>query len=203
MLKFQTETLEGIDTALHGFYEQTDSGYKLRVDGLEDVSGLKNALNSERENNKSAKQRLKELDDERLKIEESRLAEKQEFEKLWKSEKEAKLSTAKQLEELTRKVAERQGDLLVKTISAELTTDAVEREIIERFAKDFLEYDGDVAKWTKDDKEIRATLSKFVRNKATGTSDNGNNKGSESKPSGGLNGSKAEQLAYIKDKFKL
>ena len=175
MLKFTIDTLDGIDTTLHNFYEKTDSGYKLKVEGIEDNNGLKTALQKERESNKTAKQRLAELENLQNEAEEKRLAEKSEFEKLWKSEKESKLETAQKLNELTRKIAEKEGMVLVKNISAELTTDATEREIIERFAKDFLEYEGDSAKFNKDTKEVKEFLSKFVKNKASGTGDNGNN----------------------------
>lgn len=33
-LKYQLENLEGVDEALHGFYEQGDNGYTLKIDGV-------------------------------------------------------------------------------------------------------------------------------------------------------------------------
>lgn len=59
-LKLMTDTLEGVPEALHSFYEKGESGYKLKVDGMEDTTGLKSALQKEREAAKEAK-RYKEL----------------------------------------------------------------------------------------------------------------------------------------------
>ena len=62
MLKLQVDSLEGLDSSLHSYYEQTESGYRLKVEGLEDTSGLKTALQKERESNKDAKTKLSELE---------------------------------------------------------------------------------------------------------------------------------------------
>lgn len=48
---------EGLDEGIKGLYEEKDGGYSLSVDGLEDTSGLKSALQKERaEREKLAKQ---------------------------------------------------------------------------------------------------------------------------------------------------
>lgn len=48
---------EGLDEGIKGLYEEKDGGYALSVDGLEDTSGLKSALQKERaEREKLAKQ---------------------------------------------------------------------------------------------------------------------------------------------------
>jgi hypothetical protein len=55
MLKLTVDKLDGLPEAVHSFYEQTDNGYRLKVDGVEDVSGLKSALHKEREAAKAYK----------------------------------------------------------------------------------------------------------------------------------------------------
>ena len=176
MLKFTIDNLDGIDTTLQSLYEKTDSGYRLKVDGIEDNNGLKSALQKERESNKEAKQRLAELERLREEAEKKTLEEQGKYKDLSERERKEKVEAQQRLNELTRKVAEREGLVLIKGISSELTTDPIEREIIERFAKDFLEYDGDTAKFNKDIKEVKDYLTKFVKNKASGTDDKGNNR---------------------------
>ena len=46
MIEFKIESLEGLDESLHGLYEETDTGYQLKVSGIpepqqEDLTGLK------------------------------------------------------------------------------------------------------------------------------------------------------------------
>lgn len=42
MLKYEIDSLDGLGEAVTGFYEKTDSGkFRLKVEGIEDVSGLK------------------------------------------------------------------------------------------------------------------------------------------------------------------
>ena len=48
-IEYKLESLEEVDEALHGLYEQTDTGYQLKVSGIpepekEDLSGLKNKV---------------------------------------------------------------------------------------------------------------------------------------------------------------
>lgn len=61
-LKFKVTTLDGIDASLHSFYESTDGGYQLTVEGLpepENVDNLKSALAKERKDAKDARTALK------------------------------------------------------------------------------------------------------------------------------------------------
>lgn len=71
-LKPVVESLEGISEDLHEDYEQTEDGkYQLKVlsgfvpkDKVEDVSGLKSALQKERENARAAAARAKKLEEQ-------------------------------------------------------------------------------------------------------------------------------------------
>jgi len=61
-LKTTVESLEGISEALQEFYEETDNGFVLKVDGIDehpDVSGLKNAYKAEQSKRKAAEAKLK------------------------------------------------------------------------------------------------------------------------------------------------
>lgn len=48
-LKLTVDTLDGVDEPLRALYEPDGDKFKLKVDGLEDTSGLKTALQSERQ----------------------------------------------------------------------------------------------------------------------------------------------------------
>ena len=48
-IEYKLESLEEVDEALRGLYEQTDTGYQLKVSGIpepekEDLTGLKNKV---------------------------------------------------------------------------------------------------------------------------------------------------------------
>jgi DNA-directed RNA polymerase subunit F len=62
-LKLMLEKLEDVTEAQRALYVEKDGKFHLDVDGLEDTTGLKNALASERNNVKEAKRLAKELQD--------------------------------------------------------------------------------------------------------------------------------------------
>lgn len=177
MLKFQLENLDGVDSSLHSFYEQTDTGYRLKVEGIDDGKELKNALQKEREIAKANEQKAKDLQKMIDDAQNATLAEQGKFKDLFEKTNAEKLETQKQLADLTRQVAERQGAIMVKEVSTSLTSDPVEQKIIEKFALDMIVIEGGEAKWSKTDAEIKAELSQFVRSKASGTGDKGNKGG--------------------------
>lgn len=62
-LKVEVDDLDGIDENLQGLYNKGDDGrYRLDVEGMPDVSGLKNALNDERNQRKELSGKLKKFD---------------------------------------------------------------------------------------------------------------------------------------------
>ena len=57
MLKYELETLDNTDDAVKGLYELVDGGkFRLKVEGIEDTSGLKSALAKERDAAKKARE---------------------------------------------------------------------------------------------------------------------------------------------------
>lgn len=202
MLKLQIDSLEGIDTALHGFYDKTESGYKLKVEGLEDTSGLKTALQKERESNKDAKARLSELERLREEAEKKTLEEQGKFKELSAKDREERLKYEQKFNELVQKISTSKRDLMVRELAASLTSDGLEQEIIARFAQDFVKIEGEEVSYTKELEDLKKDLAKFVRNKANDARDKGNNGGGGNQ-AGKPVGTKAEQIAYIKNKFNI
>ena len=69
MIEFKLDSLENIDESLQGLYEQTDTGYQLKVTGIpepekEDLSGLKNKVEELLREKKAASQKAREAAEE-------------------------------------------------------------------------------------------------------------------------------------------
>lgn len=174
-LKLEIETLDGVDEKYHGEYVKVGDIYRLDVDGIEDISGLKNALKSERDSNKDAKTRLSELEKLRDEAEKKALEEQGKYKELSAKEREEKLKYEQRFNELAQKVSTSKRDLMLRELAASLTSDGLEQEIIARFAQDFVKIEGEEVSYTKDLDDLKKDLAKFVRSKATGTNDRGNN----------------------------
>lgn len=58
-LKFQVESLDGIEASQRGLYAQKGDVFELQVEGLPDVDGLTKALSREREDHKKTRTALK------------------------------------------------------------------------------------------------------------------------------------------------
>lgn len=114
MLMFEIESLDGIDEALQPFYQEVDGKYRLAVEGIDPADELKSALQKEREERKSAKLRLQELEAkqaeaERVKVEAEKqsLLEKEQFKELYESERQKAEQTSKTLQEFEQRINEK------------------------------------------------------------------------------------------------
>jgi len=58
-LKLTVDSLEAVDEPLRGFYEQDGDKFKLKVDGVEDTSGLRSALEKERKAARELEKKVK------------------------------------------------------------------------------------------------------------------------------------------------
>jgi hypothetical protein len=60
MLKLELDKLDGLDDAVKSFYEEKDGKFRLKVDGVPDVSGLKNKVDQLLTEKKEADRKAKE-----------------------------------------------------------------------------------------------------------------------------------------------
>jgi len=171
------EDLTTVDSAFHSLYEKSDDGFRLSVDGLDDASGLKKALQSERESNKEAKAKLTELEKLRDEAERKAMEENGRYKELSEKERTDKIQAQSKYDELQRKVAEKTRDLMLRELAGSLTTDPLEQEIISRFAVDHVKIEGEEVTYSEDLESLKAKLSKFVRSKANDADDKGNKNG--------------------------
>lgn len=177
MLKYQLDSLDGIDEGLRSFYEQGENGFKLKVDGLEDTSGLKSALEKERQEKKEAKSKLSELEKLRDEAEKKALEEQGKYKELTEKERNERLQVQKDLNDLKNRIATAKRDAMVKDFALSMTTDKDEIDIISRFATDYINIEGEEVSFNKPIDAVKSELSRFVRSKASGTNDGGNNNG--------------------------
>lgn len=88
MLKYQLDSLEGLDEGARAFYEEKDGKFQLKVDGIpqgEDVSGLKAKVEELLAEKKSASQKAKEAEAEAKRIAEEAARKNGDVEALEKS----------------------------------------------------------------------------------------------------------------------
>src|SRR5687768_11237776 len=112
-LKLILDSLEEADDAVKGLYVEKDGKFHLDVTGIEDTSGLKSALQKEREAARQERQRAKELEDRFKDIDPDRVRDM--MAKLDK-DGEASLIAAGKIDEVVSKRSEKLRAELMKQI---------------------------------------------------------------------------------------
>ena len=131
-LKLTLDTLDGVDETIKPLYVEHDGKFKLAVDGLEDTSGLKSALEKERKARREAEQRAKlALSDEEL----------EEVERL-----RAEAAKAKGADEIVNQIKARHAkELEARTKEAQAYRAHLEKTVLESTASKLLaEHKGNV-----------------------------------------------------------
>lgn len=205
MLKFEIESLEGVEQSIQSLYEKTEAGsYRLKVDGIEDTTGLKTALQKERESNKDAKAKLAELEKAREELERKELEAQNRYKEISEKDRQSKLEAEQKYLELQSKVAKAKRDLMVRELASSMTSDSTEIDVITRFAVDYVTIEGEEVKFSKDEKAIKEELARFVRNKSNGSDDKGNKGGGGHDSATSLKDAKtkADRKAIIEARIK-
>lgn len=71
-LQYEVEDVSELDEGVQSLYEKGENGkYRLQVEGIDDGAELKEALRKEREDRKTAKEKLKALEDEKREAEQA------------------------------------------------------------------------------------------------------------------------------------
>jgi hypothetical protein len=140
MLKFEIDTLEGLDESLKGFYEQKGERFRLKVEGIDPADELKEALRKERDERKAAKDKLSEYERTQTEFEAKRLEERQEFETLYKNTKGAFDKQSGEFEEFKRKLADKERGELATQLTSSLTRDTARAELLKKEAMQFIQH---------------------------------------------------------------
>jgi len=103
-LALSVDSLEGLPDAIHSLYVEKDGVYVLDVDGVPDVTGLKTALDSERERAKKAEKERKELESKFAGIDIEEVKAMKEKEVALEEEKLRQAGREKEIEEKKQKL---------------------------------------------------------------------------------------------------
>ena len=216
-LKLIVDSLDGLDEGTKGLYAEKDGKYRLDVEGIEDTSGLKSALEKERtarrELEKRAKAALSEDDMEeyaRLKAEADKGKDKDEILKGMRSRHEKELELAKQ--EASRVKAQLEKTVLESTATQLLAKHGGNVSLLLPHILGQLrpeEIDGNLSVVPASAATIDDVMSglkssfpqAFAAPATSGSGASGGHAGAGGKGTGKIDGDKSERAAYFAQKF--
>lgn len=155
-LKFEVETLDGLDDSIKGMYKEHGGKFRLDVEGIDPADELKGALGKERDAHKSAKKEAEEL---RKALEAKELAElegNKKFEELYKREQETRTKTAAELQALQNAIADRDKSEAALKVAASLTRDTAKAELLKKEIMNYTQHTPEGVKFSGDAGEMTA-----------------------------------------------
>lgn len=124
--------------------EKSQSGYtdaEVREMIEKETQGLKSKVEELLGESKSAKQKAKELEEEKERQEAERLEKEQQFKELYEREQKSKQELAEKYEDFQRRIQKQEIDLNTQNIAGELTRDTARAELLAEKAAQFAHYD--------------------------------------------------------------
>jgi hypothetical protein len=143
MLKFEIDSLDGVDESLKSLYEEKNGKYRLKVEGIDPADELKEALRKERDERKAAKDKLAQIEKDQAEAAQKSLEERQEYETLYKNTKSAFDKQAQDFEEFKRKLADKERGELATELANGLTRDTARAELLKKEALAFIQHTTD------------------------------------------------------------
>lgn len=145
-LKMELDTLDGLDASIAGLYEDAGGKFRLKVEGVEDVSGLKKKVAELLDETKAEREKRKALEDAQRKADEDRAKEKGEFKKLY----EDTLADLKKEQEsnalFQQRIREKEVQASAQAIAGELARkDGKRAAVLAEYAAKLAEYGEDGA----------------------------------------------------------
>jgi dsDNA-specific endonuclease/ATPase MutS2 len=225
-LQFKVKDLEGIDESVQSLYEKAEDGYQLKVEGMpevEDVSGLKSALEKEREKRRQAILEREEAAEKARQVAEEKARKSGDLEALEKSWEQKYNKLQQDLETEKKDLLGVLENNTIHATAMELATSnavqgsakvllpAFEGRIGMEFREGkavpvVLDAEGKPSAMSVDElvEEVRndpAYAPVIVASKATGGGATGGKGGGTVQKRGDMAGSKDDQLAAIRSKF--
>ena len=142
-LKFELESLDGLDDGVKSLYVEHNGKYRLQVEGIDPADELKEALRKERDERKAAKEKLAEVERAQQEAEAKRMEEAQQFESLYKNTKGELEKRTQEFEEYKRKLADKERSELAVTLATSLTRDTKRAELLKKEALAFIQHTAD------------------------------------------------------------
>lgn len=167
MLKFELDTLDGVDEAVAALYEQKGDKFRLKVEGIDPADELKEALRKEREDRKAAKERADALEREardRADEDARKRGDSEALEKSWQEKlarKEAEL--AEEIKSRDARLTELTVGTTAQAIGAELAMQG-SAGVVTKLVRERLRYeDGKVIVLDNDGKPSALTLDELKK----------------------------------------
>lgn len=223
MLKYEVDTVEGLDAAIAGMYDKTESGkYRLKVEGIEDTSGLKRKVDELLAEKKTESERRKQEESARKAAEEeaARKAgdvtalEKSWQEKLTRREQELLAQQEALTGSLRSVLVDSEAVKMASRLAVEGSADVLLPHIRSRLAVDqrdgkyvtvVLDNTGKPSAATLDELEKEITGNKAFAPLLVGSRASGGGAGASGKGSPGsaasLAGSREERVAALRGRF--
>ena len=149
MLKYQIEDIEQVDENLRDYYEQTDDGYKLKVEDLpqkqsdKDEAGLRKKVDELLAEKKREAERRRALEEEAEKRQHQEQQQKGEFESLYKSSEQKREELQRELDQLREGIQREKVISTARSKASEVTRDASRQEILTEYIARQLQFEGD------------------------------------------------------------
>lgn len=226
MLKLELDKLDGLDDSVKAFYEEKDGKFRLKVDGVPDVSGLKNKVDQLLTEKKEADRKAKEAAEAAEAERQAALAKSGDIDALRQSY-EAKLTKREKelMEQLTGLQSQVHGltvgqtamavavelamdgssDVLLPHVKQRLSMEIVDGQAVTRV----LDKAGKPSAMTIEELKTEfaanpafAPIIKASKAAGGGASGGNNSGGGAPKSKASLTGTQAERVAALKDRFK-
>ena len=143
MLKFEVDSLEGLDEGVKGLYEQKGERFRLKVEGIDPADELKEALRKERDERRAAKDKLAEFEKAAEEKDRDRLEKDQQWETIAKNEKTRAEKAENALAERERKIADKERGELATQLANALSRDTGKAELLKKEALAFIQHTSD------------------------------------------------------------
>ena len=140
MLKFELDSLEGLDEGVKGLYEQKGERFRLKVEGIDPADELKEALRKERDERRAVKEKLAEFEKAAETKDRERLEKDQQWETIAKNEKARAEKAETTLAERERKIAEKERGEVAALLTGTLTRDTARAELLKKEALSFIQH---------------------------------------------------------------
>jgi len=137
-LAFEIDTLEDAAEGVRGLYTEHNGKYRLDVSGIDPADELKEALRKEREEKASFKTKLSDYEKAKTDSDRTALEATQEYEKLYKLEKDMSTKAATELAELRQEIGNKDRGLTASSIVSQLTRDTSRAELLHDKALAFI-----------------------------------------------------------------
>ena len=158
-LELNVDTLDGLDDSVKGLYVERDGKFQLDVNGIEDVSGLKSALEHERTSRKKAIENASVAEKARLKAIEDQAKESGDHKQLYTSSEEARAALQTELDGVKKGIANSERKTAATKVAAEIAEGA-NVDLLSKFIVDRLGHaDGEVKVLSKTGELTVSSLS--------------------------------------------